>query len=260
MIRVAVCDDDPNVTTSIHRYLKKKDEQLQVEALNISLFHSGADFLMAVEHGAIFHIVFMDIEMDGLNGIEVGQMLRKRPDGDDLILIYISSHDSYFREVVQLGTYRFIDKPIKEAELDCVFSKAIVQAVKYKSAITPRLFSFKFGGEFQSVRVDDIAFLKNKKRLIELHIWKHTETSVDLLSKFYSTIDEIVDQLPKEQFVQCERSYVVNLNYVQRLEKDEFVLRDSRTRIPIGRTYKDEVRDVFFRHQEGSAWIRSLFR
>jgi DNA-binding LytR/AlgR family response regulator len=257
MIHVAVCDDDPNVTASIHRYLKKKDEQLQTETLHISLFDSGADFLMAIEHGAIFHIVFMDIQMDGLNGIEVGQILRKRPDGDDFILIYISSHNSYFHEVVQLGTYRFIGKPIKDAELDCVFSRALTQALKYKSVITPRLFSFKFGGEVQLVRTDDIAYLKNQKRLIALYVWKHTEKSVRILSKFYSTIDEVRGQLPKEQFVQCERSYIVNLNYVQRLRKDEFVLMDECTKIPVGRTYRDEMKDIFFKYQEGSAWIRS---
>jgi len=101
----------------------------------------------------------MDIQMGAMSGVDAGQALRMLPDGDDTILVYISSHDSYFEELVQLGSFRFVRKPIDEKELDDVFNRALMQAMKYcKASAAPSLFKFTIGSEPFTVKTNEIAY------------------------------------------------------------------------------------------------------
>jgi len=261
LIRIALCDDDKNILKGIEQYLEEKNQQLQDEVLSISFYRSGVEFLHDIEKGTVFHIIFMDIEMAGLNGVKVGQLLRQKPNGRDSILIYISSHETYFRELVHVGVFGFIGKPIQTAELDELFDRALGQAIRYKNAVTPRRFFFKHGTDSHSVRIDEIVFMKNVKRVIELYIWEHTGKALSRTGIFYSSISAVLQYLPESSLVQCERSYIVNLDYVQRMEKDAFVLRDKdKTKISIGRTYQEKMKKTFFAHQEGTAWMKGLFK
>ena len=251
MIRIAVCDDDRNVVESIQRYLEEKNDQLQEERLSISPYSSGEDFLRDIELGTSFHIVFMDIEMDDIDGVETGHALRNRPNGDDTIMIYISSHDSYYERIAQVGFYRFIKKPISENKLDHVFSKALSQAIRYKSAINrPRLFQYKINTETYSVRVDEIAYVKSNKKVVELYILDQVKKTVCFRDSFYSSIAEVLEQLPKEEFVQCSRSHIVNLDYVCQARNDSLTLIDkAQTRITMGRAYKESTKERYFKRR-----------
>ena len=82
MIRIAICDDDAEVVEIIKQYLLQKEKQLPDEQLDISVFNTGEDFLKDIDCGALFHIAFMDIKIDGIDGIEVGQTLRNQTESD----------------------------------------------------------------------------------------------------------------------------------------------------------------------------------
>ena len=259
MIRIAICDDDSSIAQQIHQYLKAKDAELPDETLDVFIYSSGEAFLGAVNQGLMFHIVFMDIQMQNISGVEVGQILRTRPGGDDVIMIYISYHDGFFEDLIQIGSFRFIRKPLDEAHLDNVFTRAFNLAVKYKNTLEiPHLFQFKVGTETHSLRSDNIVYLRNFRRIIELHVWDSAEKTIGILSKFYAKMDDVLNKLPKEQFVRCGHSHIVNFRYVQQMAKDSFILTDKKeTSIPIGRAYKAETKQAYFKYMEGSVWPRA---
>ena len=247
MIRIAVCDDDKNITEYIYQYLLRKNEQLKEEQLDISLYHSGTDFLRDVEDGATFHIVFMDIQMDGLNGIEAGQALRSRSDIDDVILIYISNHDTYSHALLEVGSYRFIRKPVGEKKLDEVASRAITQALMHQEQEkNPSLFHFNIHKDIHFVRTQEIVYLKSTNKSIDIYVWQPKQVSIVFLERFYSSIPKVLAQLSDNNLTQCERSYIVNLRYVKRMTGSNFILADkNETPIPIGRAHKDQVKIAY---------------
>jgi len=228
-----------------------KAKQLPDNKLDVFFYKSGVDFLQDVELGIVFHIVFMDIEMGEMSGVEVGQILRGRLDGDDTIMIYVSSHDSYFEDLVEIGSFRFIKKPIDENKLDHVFDRALSQAIKYKNITEePNLFFFKVGGQNFSVKIDEIAYLKSSKRIAEIYVWDNASKSINLLEHFYSSLDAVIKQLPKGQFIRSERSYIVNLEHVCRMTKEFFTFRDKKaTQVPISRLHRDEVKAAYFKRK-----------
>ena len=254
MIRVAICDDDAEIIEYLQKYLTEKESRLHGAKLDIAVFRSGEDFLCAVERGELFQIILMDIQMGAMSGIDAGQAIRALPNGDDVIMIYISSHNSYFEELVKLGSFRFIRKPIDGKELDEVFDRALGQAVKHRKASTsPRLFQFKIGAEPYSFKTDEIAYLKSIKRTITLFVWDRDNNAISITYKFYSTIDSAMEQLAGGEFVRCERSHIVNLGVVRRMENDSFILvDDGGTRVPIGKVYKAEAKRAYFKYLEGA--------
>jgi len=254
MIRVAVCDDDEQIIKILKKYLDEKAEKLHNETLNISLYQSAVDFLQDTDKGLVFHIVFMDIEMDGIDGVEAGNILRNSPNGDETIIIYISLHDNFYKEIVDVGSFRFIKKPIDLARLDDVFSRALSMAIKYRDALcTPSIFRYKVGKESCSVKLDDIVYFKKDSRTIELYTWASGTKSINYTDKFYATFEEIIEELPSEQFIQCNRQFILNLKYVAILEKDSFLLMDmKKSTVAIGRAYKNDVKARYFKYTEGT--------
>jgi len=248
MIRVAICDDDKAVTSEIHWYLTQQSSQQDVSK-HISVYHSGEDFLRDVTEGEAFHIVFMDIQMDGINGIKTGQILRNTPTGDEVILVYMSSHDSYYEGIAYIGSFGFIKKPIVLERLDEIFNRAFSLALKQVEN-RKRMFLYKVNTEMHSVTIKEIVYFRNCKRVIELYAWDEAKKEVFFLDKFYSNIAETLKQLPAGQFIQCERSYIVNLDYVKQMGRSSFSLEDKdRTSIPIGKTLKEEVKEAYFKRR-----------
>lgn len=252
MIHIAVCDDDIGVTKNIHEYLMSKEKQLQDETLNTLIYHSGEAFLKDIELGAIFHIVLMDIQMNGINGVKVGELLRSRPGGDDIIMVYISGHGGYFEDLVNVGSFRFVKKPIDYNDLDDVFTRATNQAIKHKAALNaPEQFMYKVGLDTHTVRRDKIAYIKKNLRLAELYAWDDIQQDIKYVDKFYAKLDRAMLQLPEDQFLHCERSYVVNLAFVSNIEKDAFTLSNrNATRIPISKSCRIKARQAYFKYLE----------
>jgi len=249
MIRIAICDDDRKLARNLKQHLEQKSEQMQDIMLQIILYHSGENFLHDVENGVTFHIVFMDIQMEAMNGVAVGHQFRKCADRDDIIMIFISSHITYSEALLDIGNVRFVRKPFVKEKLDDAFNRAVSQVLKYKEKI-PRLFYYRLSAEIFSVDVDKIAYLKNNRKIIELFVWNPSKKEINSLERFYSSIPEALDQLPKENFFQCERSHVVNLAYVQQVRSTYFSLVDvDNTHIPIGKTYRSKAKDLFFQHR-----------
>jgi DNA-binding LytR/AlgR family response regulator len=222
---------------------------MQNFAMQVFVYHSGEDFLKAVDSGMAFHIVFMDIEMETMNGIAAGHQFRKNTDSYDVVIIYISSHNTFSDELLDIGNVRYIMKPYCEEKLDMAFDRAYTQATKHMEKTPQNEIFYTVGKDQISVETENLVYLKSTKNLVSLYIWDSGSKSIRYLDKFYSTINEAMIQLPQENFFRCERSHIVNLAYVKQVWGTALVLSDNMTEIPIGKTYRAEVKKAYFRHR-----------
>jgi len=246
-VKIAICDDDLSFTNQLKNYIVKKGAQMQGHTFQVTVYHCGEDFLRDVALGVSFNLVFMDIEMDTMNGIAVGNQFRENSDCDDVIIIYISSHNTYSDELLDIGNVRFIKKPYSEEKLDIAFDRAVTHTIKYMKKI-PQKFVYTVNKDSISVDTDNIVYLKKTRKVIEIYTW-NSDKSIQYLDKFYSSISETIKQLPQESFFQCERSYIVNFAYVGQAWNTVFVMADvGSTHIPIGKTYRLKAKAAYFRH------------
>ena len=147
MLRIAICDDDKILVTQIEEMLNRYLDKKMIDRY-IDIFYDGASLERIYEKGDRFDIIYLDIEMSGKNGIEAAKSIRKLD--RDVLLIYVSSYETYFMQLFEVEPFRFIKKPIKETEFEEVIDLA------YERIIEEDAYLFYVNFHF----VDKITFSK----------------------------------------------------------------------------------------------------
>ena len=212
-MKIAICDDNRDDLEILHQYCKKYNPDYE-----IFLFDSGTALLEAFKN-EIFDLVFLDIEMGGLNGIEVGQALiseKHRP-----IIIFTTFSIEYAIRGYGIAI-KYLTKPISYND----FISAMESALEY---IAPKKLSIYDKGTQMLLLVNDILYLEIFQHQIVIHLDNRDNI------KIRGTLSEFAEQLPENKFAQPHKSYLVNMDYIDRLNKQEIILTNGDL-IPIGRS------------------------
>lgn len=110
MIQIAVCDDDSGAAEMIqgivNEFLKERNRLGIVE-----LFSDGREI---IEYNKKFDLIFIDIEMKDMNGIETAERIHKYDLG--VTIVYITSYSKYWRSAYRVHVFDFIEKPVEKAK------------------------------------------------------------------------------------------------------------------------------------------------
>lgn len=106
-MKIAICDDDNGACEELRKIL----ENISTEKDMIHIYNAGEELLGDISNGYIYDVVYLDIELPGLNGVEVGQVLREQVEKQHLDLIFISQKSSYCEQLFDLEPRRFYRKP-----------------------------------------------------------------------------------------------------------------------------------------------------
>lgn len=104
---IAICDDEKIICSQVEKLVKNQEPNC-----DIKLFDSGEELLK--EQGK-FDIIFLDIQMDGINGIETARILRNKK--EETILIFITGIKEYVFEAFDVSAFHYLLKPIEEKSL-----------------------------------------------------------------------------------------------------------------------------------------------
>lgn len=182
-------------------------------------------------------ILFMDIDMPGLSGLELRRRAMNVP-----VCIYISSHPEYALESFELDTLDFIVKPIKFDR----FSQAMARVENYMEIRHKvSLFEAAIGG--------DTVFIKDGHRQvkIKLHEILYLEALKDytkivtLAGNNYvlSSIGNLLKEQAFTKFIRVHRSFAVQKHFISQIANNEVLLRDNFA-IPVGRNYKENLNEI----------------
>lgn len=206
-MNIAICDDDKLIVRQIERlifdFFVDKDIDFEVYT-----FTSANDML---RREAEYDLAFIDIEMPGMNGLELAKRLRVR--NNYTIIMIVTSFNHYLDDAMELCVYRYISKPIDRDR----FMNNLAAALK-KHLNTCRPIPIKNNDEISKVNSCDIIYLSFENRKVHLH----THNNVIEVS---GTLDSRKKQLGEACFYQVSRSHVVNLNYVVSVNKDNVILK-----------------------------------
>lgn len=218
MIQVAICDKEPLILERLEELVKKEMKETG-KPFNISTFQSGQDLINQIE---MYHMVFLDIEMPGMDGIQTGREIIKR--NPECKIVITSDRMERFNEVLQIKAFRFITKPFNVEE--------IRETVKsYESQIT----------ELEEIKVfynrnpfwisqPDILYIVTNDGAVEI-VTKNRVYRKDMPLK------ELKKILDSQNFFQVNRRYMVNLLWITIYEKG--VIHMGEQEIPVARRRKN---------------------
>ena len=230
MFKIAVCDDVASVCNELKTMIMDMKNDLICKEITIDTFYSGEALIDNIKEENLYDLIFLDIELGKINGVEVGHIIRKQMEDYVTKIIYISSKDIYDRQLFDVQPLHFLKKPIDSKK---VFDD--IQLAMKISEKENRNFEFKSFRNTIKVPYRDILYFESRGRKVFLMGTKNNYT-------FYGNIKDLEEVLPKF-FIHPNRSYFVNYEFVTCFKFEELIMTDGSI-IPISRNKRKEIREL----------------
>ncbi len=228
-MRIAICDDNRECLEILERGLHKK----QGENDRIETFQSGEALLSVYARGnGGFDAVFLDIEMEGMDGIEVANQIRATD--TQVLIIFVTNHTRHMQRSFVCQPFRFLVKPVTEEALQTVYKEICI-----KLSDAPGAFLFHENKVRIRLFCDDILFFESRGHWVLIHK-KDGGTH-----KIRKTMDALLESIDKNRFCRVHRAFVINMNFVYQVGNTELILHGYDKPLPISRMYKKEFLDSF---------------
>ena len=207
-LNIAICDDEKAIREQINELIGKEKLGICPE------FYETGDSLFAA--GKQFDIVFLDIQMDGTDGIETAKKLRERD--EDTILIFITAIREYVFKAFDVAAFHYLLKPIEEDKFHEVFQRAKRELEKRKKQRRQMIF-IKTRNRSFTLEKDSILYIESRAKKVEIH------TAGEIIEA-YAAMNEMEIQLG-ESFYRCHRGYLVNMAYVAEYDSESITLNNG---------------------------------
>ena len=213
--RIAICDDEPFQSNYLKSLVMAWSEEKELDC-SVKTFSSAESLLF---HGCEeFDILLLDIEMAGMNGVELAKRVRERDETS--VIIFVTGYSEYIAEGYDVQALNFLVKPIDRMKLFSVLDKAAKLLSKNEKAL-----SLEQKGETFIVPLREIRFLEVSGNYVSVYA-----KSVFIVKKTLADLERQLD----DRFVRTGRSFIVNLMYIRRITKtDVFLSTDER--VPLSR-------------------------
>lgn len=228
-MKILLCDDDPVFCDDLERCLEQYEINHKEEFV-IRKVYSGQAVLDKLKKEK-WDVLFMDIEMPKIDGVEVGVRVREQLNNYSLKIIYVSSKCGYAMDLFKVDTFDFLIKPVNYHNLEVVMEKLGNSMNK-----GGEMFVYHKKGQTVRCKLDDILYFESslKKTVIV------TRNKTD---EFYSPLKEVYESLKEKGFFYCHKSILVNYNRVSEFFYDRLVL-DNDEELEISQAKRKDVRKM----------------
>ena len=219
-IKTAIIEDNEIHAGLLEKYLLKWSRYRQVP-LEINRYLSAEEFLFEWEPGLGFSVLFIDIQMYEINGIDLAKSVRKKD--NEINIIFTTGITGYMAEGYEVEALHYLVKPINE---DIVHSKGGIHKLD-----TSQINYIEARGHGCVIEI----FTKENN----LKQVKQTEVS--------ESISELETLLPKQGFIKCHRSYLCSIQNIHHIGKTEIIF-DTGSHIPVSRRLHKDVNQAFIQY------------
>jgi two-component system LytT family response regulator len=230
VIKCLAIDDEPLALKQIGLYIKKTPV-LEL----IALCNSAFDALDYISTGKV-DLVFVDINMPDLNGLDFVRSLNEKP-----FIIFTTAYSEYAVEGFKVDAVDYLLKPIGYTDFLRAVNKVktltdLHNVHPEKTKTTGDHLFVKSDYRLMRINLNDIKYIESMHEYIRIHLInnKPVMTLVSLKS--------IEEQLPKDKFMRVHRSYIVNLRRINLIERNRIIF-DNNVYIPVSDNYKEKFQE-----------------
>lgn len=232
-MRIFLCDDDSGTLNQLKDLIVQFFSVNQLKSPEIISYSNGLDLLTDTSEK---DIVFLDIEMPGMNGIYVGNELKKK--NPNVIIIVVTSYSEYLDEAMRFHVFRYLSKPIDKVR----FSRNLKDAVYYYNTINVKIPVETKDGVF-TVYASSIIAIEAQQRKVNVYTTSGNYISVH-------NINYWLEILPKNCFFQTHRSYIVNFAHVNDFDHTLIHLADYAYEAYLTRRKYSAFKDAYLLYLE----------
>ena len=235
-ITIVICDDSSLVTRQITEYLHAYMQTIPT-SLQLYSYSDGHSLISSFQKGNDFGICFLDILMPGFSGMETAREIRHF--NTHTRIIFLTSSPEYALESYEVRAYDYILKPVTPERLNRLMNE-VLKEIEHTDGTGIVVRSDE---GVQMLLLANIIYVEAMEKKTVYHLYP--EGTVTCKEKFA----EVCSRLNREgMFLQTHRSYVINLNYVDRIKENDILL-SCQKRIPIAQGRTKEIRQAYLSFQ-----------
>lgn len=232
MIKIAICDDERQITTEIEKLVFRIAEKHMIK-VDTEVYYNSLGLEENILGGAKYDILFLDIQMKNHDGIIAAHNIRKID--INVLIVYISGYSNLAEKVFEVNAFDFIRKPIDINRFEKCFLRAhnniIMNAVNFQCHYKKEWLKFSIG---------EILYFESSKRKIKIYLTKEN------VEEFNGKMDEVAESLKSSKipFLRIHQSYLVNFHFIRSFSRTEIRLVNGKT-LPVSLERHNEIKEQY---------------
>ncbi|MFL2075909.1 LytR/AlgR family response regulator transcription factor [Marinilactibacillus psychrotolerans] len=217
-MRIAICDDDLQHLKIMQEIIYSFEDKCGSK-FEVYTYCDSQGFLNVFNSSnRKIDILFLDIEMPKRDGIDIAKELRDKD--KELIIIYISSYEQYWKKLFSVQPFRFIKKPFKDIEVEKVLYQAINE-LKNKN----NCFTYTFKKNTYRIPFHWIYYFESNKRKILIYDERN-----EIIGEFYSKMNALDKEVTSKDinFIRVHQSFLINFKYINKWTNDHIELMNKK--------------------------------
>ncbi|MBB2181824.1 response regulator transcription factor [Lachnospiraceae bacterium MD1] len=223
-MEVAIVDDEKVIRGQIKKLVVKYEPDC-----NVIAYETGEELLA---EGKKLDVVFLDIQMEGMNGIDTARALREKQ--EDMVVIFITGVKEYVFEAFDVSAFHYLLKPVEEKKFSEVFERAKKEVKKRTTQEQKNIFIKNRNRSF-TINRDNILYIENRGKKVEIH------TGNEIIET-YASMNDLEKQLGGN-FYRCHRGYLVNMAHIAEYENDSISLNNGENIFMAKERYNEFVKE-----------------
>mgnify|MGYP001139161799 CR=1 FL=1 len=234
-MNIAIIEDEPAHSQLLYSYLNTWSAEKKIP-VRCSHFPSAESFLFVWEEEKDFDLLFVDIQMKAMNGMELAKKIRR--ENEDIAIVFTTGTSDYLEEGYEVEAMYYLRKPVNPAKISRCMDKLVKRS--------PNTSYVLVHGSDETLRlsVRQITYLEAVGHGCLAEVFSRLGEKT--LHPITESISEMEKLLAPHGFLKCHRSYLCNLSCIRQIAKTEITL-DSGSVIPLSRRSYREVNQAFIR-------------
>ncbi len=209
---IGICDDEQIIKKELIR-LCDEYNQTNLSAFKLVSFSSGEEIL---QFGQTIDILFLDIQMKGMDGLKTAEKIRENDEG--MIIIFLTGYKGYMQVGYRVRAFRYLLKPVNEQDFYNTLTEAIKEITRNSKAIV------NLEGETLFIKLNDIIYIEYMERHTLVRTCRGSYES-------QQTMSEWEDILNNGDFFRVHKAYIVNIGFIEEIGKQ--VLLDNGEKVEL---------------------------
>lgn len=233
LLRIAVVEDE----TQLHNYYGTMIEawgKARNVRLSITFVENAEEYLFKYDGQNLFDILFLDVCMKDMNGMELAHAVRKFD--RKVQIVFLTGKTEYVFEGYEIGAVRYLVKPVEESEL----AKALDACMEKWEDSRDDYLTIRYHGENLRLSRSGIIFVRVEGHYLQMR-------TTDRVYEWKASLKEMMEKLDPKRFVMANRSVVVNLEFVDKITREECILENGET-IAVSRGAYGPLNEAFMRY------------
>lgn len=236
MLKIAICDDEIIFLNRLHGLVKEALAQYDVNEYQIDTFSSGSDLVLG-EKFMQYHVIFLDISMPEIDGMDLAAKIRES--SSDVLLVFVTAFMDFAMDGYKMEAIRFLHKDILEETLpECV--KAVIN----KLDLETQTIECNFAEGKKNITVEHIWYIESDLHKLKFYVLEEEMKKYTL----YDKLDNIEEKLLPFGFIRIHKSYLVNSQYIHNIANYNAYL-ENEICLPIPREKYKKVKEKYFEIQ-----------